>query len=60
MNHKDVIEYFLAGASACQIGTANFINYSAINDIASDLEKYCTEKNILNISELTGKVILNG
>jgi dihydroorotate dehydrogenase (NAD+) catalytic subunit len=57
-NHEDVVEYFLAGAQAVQVGTANFVNNSAIPEMTESLNKYCEENNINNISELTGGVIL--
>ncbi len=39
-NYKDVIEFIMAGATAVQIGTTNFMNpYSAV-DIIEDLENY--------------------
>lgn len=53
-SYTDVIEFMLAGASAVQIGTANFINPYIAIEIIDDLEKYAIENNIKNISELTG------
>ncbi len=59
MNHEDVAEFFLAGASAVQIGTANFVNHTVMEEIAADLEKYCIDNNIDSIAGLTGGVILD-
>ncbi|MDK2791847.1 MAG: dihydroorotate dehydrogenase catalytic subunit [Deferribacteres bacterium] len=56
MNYKDVIEFYLAGAKAVQIGTANFVNPEISLKIIDDLEKYMADKNIENITDLTGKV----
>ena len=54
MNWKDVVEFMIAGSSAIQIGTANFINPNAAEEIIKDLENYCTSYSIEKISELTG------
>jgi dihydroorotate dehydrogenase (NAD+) catalytic subunit len=49
----------LCGASAVQIGTANFINPMTAPIIVEGLKKY-VEKNKLNsISEIKGKLIID-
>ena len=58
MNWKDVVEFMIAGASAIQIGTLNFIDPSASGKIVDKLEEYCTKNGINKISELTGSYIL--
>ncbi len=58
MNHEDVVEFFLAGASAVQVGTANFRDSEAMINIIDGLEKYCGDNNIAAVSELTGGVVL--
>mgnify|MGYP005850354619 CR=1 FL=1 len=57
MNYKDVVEFYLAGASAVQVGTANFVNPEIPIEIIKDLQKYVINKTINNIIELKGKVI---
>ena len=57
-NFSDAVEFFLAGASAIAIGTANFSNPSVTMKIYQELEKYLREKNLSNISELVGKLNL--
>ena len=52
----DAVEFFLAGANAVAIGTANFLNPNVTMKIADDLEKYLRRHNLSNISELVGKV----
>lgn len=53
-NYKDVIEFIMAGATAVQIGTANFMNpYSALN-IIKDLESYMQKEGIKNLEEIRG------
>lgn len=51
---KDALCFMMAGASAVQIGTANFIRPTAVLDIIDGLEKYCVENNLANISEIVG------
>ena len=53
-NYKDVIEFIMAGATAVQIGTANFMHpYSAL-DIIEDLENYMKEEGIQTLEEIRG------
>lgn len=54
---EDVIEYFYAGASAAQVGTASFIHSTAMIDILNNLTAYCEENKIVKLSDLTGSVI---
>jgi len=49
---EDVLEYFVVGASAVQVGTANFVNPNACVQIISDLQELCVSGNICNINEL--------
>jgi dihydroorotate dehydrogenase (NAD+) catalytic subunit len=51
---EDVLEYVIAGASAVQVGTANFSRPSACVDILDQLEKSCRNNNINSISSLIG------
>jgi dihydroorotate dehydrogenase (NAD+) catalytic subunit len=50
----DVLEFLLAGATAVQVGTANFRSPSASQRIVEDLETYLLENNISDIKELIG------
>jgi dihydroorotate dehydrogenase (NAD+) catalytic subunit len=54
MNWKDAAEFMIAGASAIQVGTANFINPNTGNEILEGLCSYCDQQKIHNISELIG------
>lgn len=54
MDWHDIIKFFLVGASAVQLGTVNFINPQAINEILTGLQTYCVENKLARISELTG------
>jgi len=51
---EDAIEFFIAGATAVQIGTANFVNPKATVEIIEGIEKYLADRNISSLSEITG------
>jgi dihydroorotate dehydrogenase (NAD+) catalytic subunit len=51
---EDVLEYFVVGASAVQVGTASFADPNACGRIVAGLQKLCVAENILNINELRG------
>jgi len=53
-NWEHVIEFFLAGASAIQIGTALFQGSETITKINNDLINFFKKRNYNSISELTG------
>ena len=55
-NAQDALEYVIAGASAVQVGTANFANPKAPVDILERLEKHCMEYKINNINSLVGSL----
>jgi dihydroorotate dehydrogenase (NAD+) catalytic subunit len=54
MDATDAIEFILAGASAIQVGTANFINPMAAIEILNGIEEYLDRHNIDNVSDLIG------
>ncbi|MGQ1911427.1 dihydroorotate dehydrogenase [Marinifilum sp. RC60d5] len=54
MNAKDAIEFILAGASAIQIGTANFIDPQISVKVVQGIEEYMIRHNIQNINDLIG------
>jgi dihydroorotate dehydrogenase (NAD+) catalytic subunit len=58
MNWQDVVEFMIAGASAVQLGTLNFIDPTASINILNNLKKYCSENYLKEISQLTGTYIL--
>lgn len=53
---EDVIEYMLAGATAVQVGTANFIEPTIMADLIEQLTNYCSENHITQITDLIGQV----
>lgn len=53
MNWEDAVEFIIAGASAIQIGTVNFINPNAGMEILDGLTEYCKNSNISKVASLT-------
>ena len=54
MKAEDALEYFIAGASAVQVGTANFINPHVTTDVIDGIERFLAERKIAGISEIIG------
>ena len=53
-NWKDAIEFIMVGATAIQVGTANFINpYTAV-EIVDGIENYMKKEGIKDLSEIKG------
>lgn len=50
----DAIEFMMAGASAIQIGTVNFINPMAGKEIIEEMESFLKEQGIKDINEIVG------
>ncbi len=57
MNGRDAIEFILAGATAVQVGTANFIDPSVTVKIVDYIEDYLKRHNISSIREIIGGMI---
>jgi len=54
MNAMDAIEFMLAGATAVEVGTANFVNPRVTIDIIEGIEEYVRRKGLHNLKELIG------
>lgn len=54
---EDVVEFLLAGATAVEIGTANFINPRATADALEGLKKYMADHRINDVKELIGGLL---
>jgi dihydroorotate dehydrogenase (NAD+) catalytic subunit len=50
----DVIEFMLAGATAVQVGTANYWDPRATEKIINELGRWCAQHEVAHIAELTG------
>lgn len=53
-NWQDAIEFILAGASAIQVGTANFVNPRVADEIIVGIEKYLVENKFSSVREIIG------
>jgi dihydroorotate dehydrogenase (NAD+) catalytic subunit len=51
---EDAAEFLIAGASAVQVGTANFWDPGSSTRIARELDYFLKEENIASVRELTG------
>lgn len=51
----DALEFFLAGATAISIGTANFTDPQIPERIASELQSYLARRELASIGEIVGK-----
>ena len=56
---EDAIEFLMAGATAVQVGTANFTDPYAMPKIINGLNEWCDKHGIENVSELTDTLQLN-
>jgi dihydroorotate dehydrogenase (NAD+) catalytic subunit len=53
---SDALEFLIAGATAVQIGTANFIDPAAAAKVAAGIDRYCDENGIRDVGELVGSL----
>ena len=58
-NVTDVMEYIVAGASAIQIGTANFYDPGLSGRIVDELETILVSEGVASVSELVGTLKAN-
>jgi len=56
--YTDALEFFIVGARAVEVGTANFINPRTAVNIVEDLERYCVKEGIASIEEIIGTLQL--
>ena len=56
MSATDAIEFLLAGATAVAVGTATFVNPTAVTDVVAGIEAYLAENGIEDVNELVGAV----
>lgn len=54
MNTADAIEFILAGATAIQVGTANYINPMIPVNIITGIEEYMDRQGVKDVADLTG------
>jgi dihydroorotate dehydrogenase (NAD+) catalytic subunit len=56
MNTQDAVEFMLAGATAIEVGTGNFLNPMATVEIVKDIWTYLDKKGISNVKDIIGGV----
>lgn len=53
---EDALEFLMAGATAVSVGTANFFNPYATEEVVSGIEEFMRRQHVEDISELIGAV----
>ena len=53
---RDAVEFMLAGASAVQIGTYNFVDPMISLKVIDGINNYCDRHGFSSASELVGKL----
>ncbi|MBD5349826.1 MAG: dihydroorotate dehydrogenase [Bacteroides sp.] len=56
MNGRDALEFILAGATAIEVGTANFIDPAVTVKIVDYITDYCTRQGVTDIHDLIGAI----
>ena len=56
MDGRDALEFILAGASAVEIGTANFIDPQTTVKVIDYIHDYCQRHGVDNVSDLVGMI----
>lgn len=54
---SDVAEYLVAGSTAVQVGTANFVDPQACERLVSGVAEWCNRNNISDINSLRGALV---
>jgi len=60
MDYKDALEFIICGATAVQVGTANFVNPKSTIEIIDGIKKYCIKNKITDIKKLVGCLTTHG
>jgi dihydroorotate dehydrogenase (NAD+) catalytic subunit len=56
--YQDAVEFLLAGATAIEVGTANFYNPKATEEIVMGINDYLISQGMTNISEIIGGLVI--
>jgi dihydroorotate dehydrogenase (NAD+) catalytic subunit len=54
MSAQDALEFIMAGASAVEVGTAQFVNPRALLDVLEGIDEFMRREGVKDISELVG------
>ncbi|MDZ7374094.1 MAG: dihydroorotate dehydrogenase [candidate division KSB1 bacterium] len=53
---EDALQFLIAGATAVQVGTANFVRPDAAVRVAEGIEAYCREQGLRSVREIIGSL----
>jgi dihydroorotate dehydrogenase (NAD+) catalytic subunit len=56
MSAVDAVEFLMAGATAVQVGTANFVNPTTAASLVDDLARWCAEHEVPRVRDLVGSL----
>ena len=54
MTAEDALEFLIAGATAIQVGTANFVNPGVTTEIIDGIEAFLAERDIASVKDIVG------
>ena len=57
MNGEDAVKFLVCGATAVQVGTANYLNPMAAVEIAEGIERYAAEHGFGRVADLVGSLL---
>ena len=52
MNEKDALEFLIAGATAIQVGSANFVDPAAAGNVVKGINKYMKANKIYEVKKI--------
>jgi dihydroorotate dehydrogenase (NAD+) catalytic subunit len=58
LDYRDALEFLMVGATAVQVGTANFINPATMLEIIEGIDAFLQQKGLKNIREIIGSLEL--
>jgi len=54
MNAEDAIKFLICGATAVQVGTANYLNPLAALEVAEGIEAHARQHGVARVADLVG------
>ena len=51
---KDALEFLVCGATAVQIGTANFVHPNTAAEVVQGMRQWCAERDVARVADLIG------
>ena len=59
MNATDALEFMMVGATAVQVGTANFVNPGSTMAIIDGMQQWLQQEGLDNVNQLIGTLVVN-